>query len=152
MRISSALSVAALPLALLSPIALRAADSTPIDPTTMQVLLVKAQHAGLRDQCYLYARLVHDGTEVAAQDIASGDRAEAAHMLVAVEGYAASLNLAMVENTKRLKEAEILLRESAFHLRSAMLASALEDRPAMASALKSIDAAESKTMVAVFAH
>jgi hypothetical protein len=152
MRISSVVSLAALPLALLSPSALHAADSAPIDATTMQVLLIKAQHANLRDQCYLYARLVHDGTEVAAQDISSGDRAEAAHMLVAVAGYAASLNQAMMENTRKLKEAEILLRESAFYLHSAMLASALEDRPAMADALKSIDAAESKAMIAVFAH
>jgi hypothetical protein len=151
MRLFSAVSLTAIPLALLCPAAAHA-DNAPVDAAAMQTLLTKAQHAGLRDQCYLYAKLVHDGTEAAAQDMASGDREQAAHMLVAVEGYASALNDAMVENTKKLKEAEILLRESAFHLRSAMLASTLEDRPAIASALKSIEAAESKTMIAVFAH
>lgn len=152
MRMSLAVSLTVLNLALFAPLAAQAADDRPLDAAALQALAEKAQHAGLRDQCYLYARLVRDGTELADRDLADGDKAAGAMMLHSVRAYAAALDTALAKDTKKLKDAEILLRESAFHLKAAMLAASIDDRPMMADALGAIEAAQAKTMAAVFAH
>ena len=136
---------------LASPV-LRAADQRPIDQTTLQALAAKAEHASLRDQCYLYAQLVRGSTELANSAMAAGDSAASALALRSVETYTAALDTALAADAKKLKDAEILLRESAFRLRAAMLAASLDDRPAMESALNKINAAEVKVMGAVFAR
>ena len=129
-----------------------ASDHLTLDAPALSAMADKAQHAGLRDQCYLYAELVRANTELANRELAAGDSTEAAHALHAVETYAAALDTALGKDAKKLKDAEILLRESAFHLKAAMLASSIDDRPAMASALTKIDAVETRVMGTVFAH
>ncbi len=136
----------------LAPCTLHAADDHLVDAVGLQALAQKAEHAGLRDQCYLYAQLVRNSTEVANRALASGDSAAGALALHAVEMYTASLDTALAKDAKKLKDAEILLRESAFRLKAAMLASSLEDRPAMTAALSKINATEAKVMGAVFEH
>ena len=147
-----ALSYSTLTLGMLITQPASAADPTAVDATTIHALAEKAEHASLRDQCYLYAQLVHDGTELANRKLAEGDSEASALALRSVEAYAASLDTALDRDAKKLKDAEILLRESAFRLKAAMLASSLEDRPAMASALMKINASEARVMGAVFAH
>ncbi len=145
-------TLSALAFTLFAPTVLYAADARTLDATALEALAVKAEHASLRDQCFLYAQLVRGGTELADQAIAGGDRAAGALALHSVERYTASLDVALAKDTKKLKDAEILLRESAFRMKAAMLASSLEDRPAMVSALGKIDAVEVKVMGAVFEH
>ena len=152
MRTMPVLTLSALAFTLLAPAALYAADDRPMDATSLQALAAKAERASLRDQCFLYAQLVRNSTELANHALANGDRAAGALALHSVETYTASLDVALAKDTKKLKDAEILLRESAFRLKAAMLASSLEDRPAMVSALSKIDAAEVKVMGAVFQH
>ena len=135
----------------LSSVPARAADYKPLDSTALQSLADKAHRAGLREQAYLYAQLVRGSTEMAEQKMVSGDREAGATALRAVEMYAAALDEAVAHDTKKLKDAEILLRESAFRMKAAMLASSIDDRPAMASALSRINATESRLMGAVFA-
>ncbi len=149
LALSTISTIAAL---LFAPASLHAADQRVPDPATLQALAAKAEHANLRDQCYLYAQLVRGSTELADQDLASGNSAASALALQSVETYAAALDTALARDAKKLKDAEILLRESAFRLKAAMLASSLEDRPAMAAALTRINATEAKVMGAVFAH
>ena len=140
------------PLSLLMPVASQASDVTHLDVSALQVLAEKADHAALRDQCFLYAELVRGSTELANSELASGDREAAGRSLQLVETYTASLDKALAMDAKKLKDAEILLRESAFKLHAAMLAASIDDRPAMASALTRIDAVETRVMSAVFAH
>ncbi len=130
---------------------LRAADNRPVDASALETLAQKAQHAGLKEQCFLYAQLVRGSTELANRKLSEGDREAGAAALRSVELYTASMDTALARDAKKLKDAEILLRESAFRLKAAMLASSIDDRPAMAAALGKINAAESKLMVAVFA-
>ncbi len=144
-----ACSVLALTLACTQP--LRAADTRPLDPSTLESLAQKAQRASLKEQCYLYAELVRGSTELANRKVAEGDSAAAAKALQSVEAYAGAMDAALARDAKKLKDAEILMREASFRLKAAMLASSIDDRPAMASALGKINAAESKLMVAVFA-
>ncbi len=152
MRMIAALTLPALAFTLLAPTSLYAADDRPVNADSVHALAAKAERASLRDQCFLYAQLVRSSTELANQAMASGDRAAGALALQSVETYTASLDIALAKDAKKLKDAEILLRESAFRLKAAMLASSLEDRPAMVSALGKIDAVEVKVMGAVFEH
>ncbi len=130
----------------------RAVEPRALDQNTLQALAEKAGHASLRDQCYLYAELVRGSTELANSEIAAGDSTASTATLHAVETYTVSLDAALLKDAKKLKDAEILLRESAFRLNAAMLASSIADRPAMASALTRINAVEAHVMGAVFAH
>lgn len=136
----------------LSTATVRAADNRPPDASALQSLAEKAQHAGLREQCYLYAELVRGSTELADRELAEGNSVAGAQALKSVETYAAAMDQALARDAKKLKDAEILLRESAFRLKAAMLASSIDDRPAMASALGKINASEARVMGAVFAH
>ncbi len=129
----------------------RAADFRPLDPAALQALADKAQHAAAREQLYLYAELVRSSTETAGNSLASGDVKAGNSALISVLAYASALDSAVIHDAKKLKDAEILLRESAFRLKASMLATAVEDRPAMAAALGKINAAEAKVMSAVFA-
>ncbi len=146
------IAMAALMLTLCVPAASRAADITHLDMPGLQALAEKASHAAQRDRCYLYAELVRGSTELANSQLATGDREAAGRTLQLVEAYTGSLDAALAQDAKKLKDAEILLRESAFRLHAAMLAASIEDRPAMAAALTRIDAVETRVMGAVFAH
>ncbi len=152
MRMLPVLACSVLSISLFSACPLHAADDHLADATTLQTLAEKAQHASLRDQCYLYAQLVRGGTELANRELAAGDSAAGALALRSVETYTEAMDLVLARDAKKLKDAEILLRESAFRLRAAMLASSIDDRPAMASALTKVNAVEAKVMGAVFAH
>lgn len=118
----------------------------------VEVLIQKAKSAEQRDRCYLYARAVRLTTDVAEAQVASGDREAAGRALHSLETYTASLETELTGNDKKLKDAEILLRESAFRLKAAMLGASIDDRPAMASALEHVNAAELQVMGAVFTH
>lgn len=131
---------------------LHAADNRLPDVSALQALAEKARHASLREQCYLYAQLVRGSTELADRKLAEGDSAAGTLALQSVELYATAMDVALAGDAKKLKDAEILLRESSFRLKAAMLASSIDDRPAMASALGKINAAESRVMGVVFAH
>lgn len=132
--------------------ALHASDEHPIDATTIKSLAEKAEHAALRDQCFLYAQLVRSGTELANHERANGNSEASALALHSVELYAAAMDVALAKDAKKLKDAEILLRESSFRLKAAMLAASIDDRPAMDAALTKVNAAEAHVMGAVFSH
>jgi hypothetical protein len=118
----------------------------------VDVLIQKAKSAEQRDRCYLYARAVRLTADLAEAQVASGDREAANRALLSLESYTSSLETGLSGKDKKLKDAEILLRESAFRLKAAMLGASIDDRPAMASALEHVNAAESQVMGAVFAH
>ena len=129
-----------------------AATDTPMDAAAIAHLAEKAALADVRDRPYLYARLVRAGTDLAGREMGNGDTEQAADALRSVENYANALDISLDARARKLREAEILLRESAFSLRSELKSASLEDRPAMAEALKQIDDAEAKVMEAVFEH
>ncbi len=152
MRVSAVFACSVFALTLTSTPSLRASDERPFDTSMLHALEEKAQHASLKEQTYLYAQLVRGSTEIANKKLAEGDSEAGTLALKSVELYTAAMDAALARDAKKLKDAEILLRESAFRLKAAMLASSIDDRPAMASALAKINAAELKMMEAVFAH
>ena len=123
-----------------------------VDPQALAMLEGKAEHAALRDQCFLYAQLVHSMTEIASRQITAGEPGEAAATLASVQHYAELLDSGLARDTKKVKDAEILMRQTAFRLKAALNAAALEDRPAVEHTIQQLDKVESKLMLQVFEH
>ena len=136
-------------LTLLQAPSLFAAADREFDPQTLTVLQGKAEHASLRDQCYLYAQLMRGMTEVASHQLVAGEP-EAAATLASVERYAMLLDTGLGRDTKKVKDAQILMRQTALRLKGVLSAAALEDRPAIEHTLQQLDKLESRLMTQVF--
>ncbi|HEY0785520.1 MAG TPA: hypothetical protein VGD62_06585 [Acidobacteriaceae bacterium] len=139
-------------LTLLPASSLLALTDRDLDPQALTMLQGKAEHASLRDQCYLYAELVHTMTEIASRQLAAGEAIDAARTLATVERYAGLLDSGLANDTKKVKDAEILMRQTEVRLKGAMNAAALEDRPVVQHTIQQLDGVESKLMAQVFAH
>jgi hypothetical protein len=145
--LSAALSVFALGV---SPACASSLDEKPFDQQTIQALEAKVLQAEPREQCFLYAELVHQMTEVSLKQYASGDVDKATGLLKEIQEFAHKIHLSVAGNDKRLKNAEILLRHTAFRLNEMLHSSSFEDRPLVEQTLAQVNAAESEAMMQVF--
>jgi hypothetical protein len=71
-------------------------------------------------------------------------------LLKQVQELAHKIHLSMSEDNKRLKNAQILLRHTAFRLTEMLHNSSLEDRPLLAQTLAQVNKAEDEAMMQVF--
>lgn len=133
----------ALPACALSP------DDKPANQQSIAALEARINQAPPREQCYLYAQLIHQMTEFSLHQYSAGDVQTASQLLKRVQAAAQSLHLSMKENDKRIKNAEILLRRSAFRLTEMLHASSYEDRPLVESALAQVNRADNEAMMHV---
>ena len=135
-----------------SPLQFRASslDDKPFDQQTIQALEAKVIQAQPKDQCFLYAELVHQMTEVSLRQYAAGDVDKATGMLREIQQFAHKIHLSIAGNDKRLKNAEILLRHTAFRLNEMLHSSSFQDRPLVEQTLAQVNQAESETMMQVF--
>ncbi|MBB6147282.1 uncharacterized protein (DUF924 family) [Silvibacterium bohemicum] len=148
MRFVLALSLATVAIA---PAAYAANDKI-LDVHEMAVLESRAAQAAPKEQCFLYAELAHSMAELAGQQLNAGNAQDASASLKAVQQYAAKIHMNVADDAKRLKNAEILMRHTAFRLKEIMLGASLDDRPTLESTLKQLDQVEGEMMVQVFKH
>src|SRR3984957_15941279 len=87
------------------------------DAQALAQLELRAQQAGPRDQCFLYTELVHTMTEIAGKQMLNGDIEQASATLKKVEHYAQLIHLNLANDTKRLKNAELLMHHTTYRLR-----------------------------------
>jgi hypothetical protein len=125
-------------------------DDKIIDQNSINVLQAKILQAQPRDQCFLYAQLVHEMTELSVHQYASGNGEKAASLLKQVQEMAHKIHLTMSEDNKRLKNAQILLRHTAFRLNEMLHNSSLEDQPLVAATLAQVNQAQDEAMLQVF--
>jgi hypothetical protein len=125
-------------------------DDKIIDQDSINALQAKILQAQPRDQCFLYAQLVHEMTEFSVHQYASGDGEKAASLLKQVQEMAHKIHMTMSEDNKRLKNAQILLRHTAFRLNEMLHNSSLEDQPLVAATLAQVNQAQDETMLQVF--
>jgi len=125
-------------------------DDKNFDEESINALQAKILQAQPREQCFLYAELVHQMTEVSLRQYAAGDGDKAAGLLRQIQGLAHKIHLSMSEDNKRLKNAQILLRHTAFRLNEMLHASSLEDRPLVAQTLAQVNQAQDEAMMQVF--
>lgn len=135
----------------LAPAAAAATDKI-LDAQAMSALETKAAQASPKEQCFLYAELAHSMTELASQQLSAGDTAHASASLKAVQNYAEKIHMGVADDAKRLKNAEILMRHTAYRLKELMLGAPLDDRPTLESTLKQLDQVQSEMMLQVFKH
>jgi len=148
---SQAFSAIVLAFAALVPPALASSpDDKAIDQNTIAALESKIGQAPARDQCFLYAELIHQMTEFSLRQYAAGDVDQASKLLKQVQQTVQKMHLSVADNDKRLKNAEILLRHSAFRLKEMLQSSSSEDRPLVEATLAQVNQAESETMLQVF--
>jgi hypothetical protein len=120
------------------------------DQQTMNALEARASQAGPREQCFLYAELVHDMIEVSLRQYAAGDSDKATGLLKHAQELTHKIHLALSDDNKRLKNAEILLRHSAFRLTEMLHSSASEDRQLVQETLSQVNQAQTEAMMQVF--
>jgi hypothetical protein len=125
-------------------------DDKIIDQDSINALQAKILQAQPRDQCFLYAQLVHEMTELSVHQYASGDGEKAASLLKQVQEMAHKIHLTMSEDNKRLKNAQILLRHTAFRLNEMLHNSSLEDQPLVKATLAQVNQAQDEAMLQVF--
>jgi hypothetical protein len=124
-------------------------DKTP-DQQSIDALAAKALQAQPREQCFLYAQLVHKMTELSVRQYAAGDQDKATDLLKNIQSVAKKIHLSMSDDNKRLKDAEILLRQTAFRLNGMLNASSYEDRDLVQQTLAQVNQAQNEAMMSVF--
>lgn len=139
-----ALSLMAVPVRASSP------DSKAPDQQTIDALEVRASQAQPREQCFLYAQLVHQMTELSLRQYAAGNVDAANGLLKKIQLMAQKIHLSVANKDKRLKNAEILLNHTAFRLNEMLHASSFEDRPLVQQTLAQVNQAQSEAMMEVF--
>ena len=148
----SKVSLAVLVLLTVSVLPARASgfDDKTFDQQSIDALQAKILQAQPREQCFLYAELVHQMTEVSLQQYAAGDGDKAAGLLKQVQTLAHKIHLSMSDDNKRLKNAEILLRHTAFRLTEMLHSSSFEDRDLVQDTLSQVNQAQNEAMMGVF--
>ncbi|HUB30244.1 MAG TPA: hypothetical protein VL967_11115 [Terracidiphilus sp.] len=124
-------------------------EKTP-DQETIAALQAKISQAPPKDQCFLYAELIHQMTEVSLREYSAGNVEKANDLLKQVQLIAHRVHLSLADDNKRLKNAEILLRHTAFRLNEMLHASNYEDRPLLEQTLAQVNKADSEAMMQVF--
>jgi hypothetical protein len=138
-------------IALLSPQLGHASSSDkPLDPVALSALATKANLASPKEQCFLYAELVHQMTELAGRQLSQGEDASAT--LRAVRDYTQKIHLNEAKDNKRIKNAQILMEHTAFRLNEYLHSAALDDRPILESTLKNLNEVQNELMMQVFRH
>lgn len=125
-------------------------DSKIPDQQTIDALEQRASQAQPREQCYLYAQLVHDMVEYSARQYAAGDVKQATGLLKKAQLFTHKIHMALAVNDKKLKNAQILLRHTAFRLTELLHSSDYEDRPLVEQTLAQLNDAQNEAMLAVF--
>jgi hypothetical protein len=125
-------------------------DDKPIDQQTIAALEARAAQAAPKEQCFLYAQLVHEMIEFSAHQYANGEVEQATSLLKRAQEFTHKIHAAVSMDDKKLKDAQILLRHTAFRLNELIHSAGSEDRPVMTETLTQLNAAQTETMLAVF--
>src|ERR1700691_5937744 len=85
-----------------------ATDEKVVDSEAMTALIVKAEQAQPKDQCFLYAKLVHEMTELAGRQLNAGDGDHASATLKMVQHYADKIHTGLSETSLDTKSSHRL--------------------------------------------
>jgi hypothetical protein len=144
--VSHAVAIAALPLTFgCAPKS--AADET---PTAIAALQAKTDQAKPRDRCFLYAELVSQMTDLAGKQLRSGEYGEALESLKLVRRYADKTLLGVGDDSRKLKDAEMLMRHTSFRLEDILHQASYDDRRDLEETLKELYKVQTQLMMQVF--
>lgn len=126
-------------------------DAVP-DAAFIAQLEQRAEQAKPKEQCFLYTELVHDLTVLAGKQLREGDVDHASLTLKGVEHYAQLIHLGLAQDTKRLKNAELLMHHTTRRLGEFLHAASSDDRPVLEATLKQLDQVQDELLTQVFKH
>lgn len=121
-----------------------------LDTQELTALASRAEQATPKDRAYLYAQLVSAMTELTGRQMIAGNSSDASASLKAIQEYTAKIHTDMSNDSRKLKDAQIMMRRTAFRLKELMREASLNDQPTFESTLKQLDQVQSQMMIAVF--
>jgi hypothetical protein len=113
-------------------------------------LQVKAAQAQPRDRCFLYARLISRMTDLAGHQLNSGDSRQALETLKLAEQYAEKMHIGVTKDSKKLRDAELLMQHTSFRLQDILSGAPYEDRQTLEATLKHLNQVQTQLMMQVF--
>lgn len=125
-------------------------DDTPPTQQSIDALEARANQAQPRDQCFLYAELVQQMTELSIRQYAAGETTKATGLLRQIQKVAQKIHFTIAGNDKRLKNAQLLLSRTAFRLGEMLHSSNYEDRPIVQQTLAQVTQVQNATMMELF--
>lgn len=132
------------------PVYAASAGDIPTEQQEIEALEAKASQAQPRDQCFLYAEILHRLTDLSMRQYAAGNAERALSLLKEMQQVSHKIHLSVARNDKRLKHAEILLSSTAFRLTELLHSSDYEDRPVIKQTLADVNQAQDAAMMQVF--
>jgi len=136
----------------LSPPRARAAiNETVLDAAALEQLEQQASAAQPREQCFLFTELVHNLTEEAGREIASGQEDQAQATLKHAEAVMGKMHSAVQGDAKRLKNAELLMEHTSRRLSDMMHVASSASREAVQTAMQKLNALHTELLTQVFA-
>ncbi|HEX2918740.1 MAG TPA: hypothetical protein VHN81_09475 [Edaphobacter sp.] len=131
----------------------RAADRiSVVDEQQLLQLEQKAEQANPRDQCFLYTELVSAMTQLAGQQLRSGDPDRALATLQKVAKYAQMIRFSLSHDAKRLKNAEKMMHDTTFRLNQYLHSASYEDQPTLQATLQQLNQVQTELLTQVFSH
>ena len=122
------------------------------DEATLADLEQRAAAADLKDRCYLYSELLHNWTELAGRAMSNGDETEAQKAMAHADADVVQLKSALAKDSKRLKNAELLLEHTAHRLSDMVHVASIDQHDAMQAVLKHLNSVHDALLAQIFAH
>ena len=129
-----------------------AADEMVPSPEALAQLELRASQAKPREQCFLYTELVHSMTVKAGKELSDGDDDQAAATLKQVNRFAHLIHLNLARDTKRLKDAEVLMHRTTYRLAQYLHLVSGDDKQTVQDTLKQLDQVNDELLSQVFQH
>jgi hypothetical protein len=129
-----------------------ATETTLPDAQALAQLELRAQQAGPRDQCFLYTELVHTMTEIAGRQMLDGDTDKASDTLKKVNHYAQLIHMDLASNSKRIKNAEMLMHRTTYRLSEFLRKVSGEDQDTLKATLMQLDKVHEELLAEVLKH
>jgi hypothetical protein len=125
-------------------------DEAPLDAAALLQMEQRAESAQPRDQCYMFAEVLHGLTELAGREIAAGDQENASVTLTHIDSVAQKMEKASAANAKRLKNAEMLLEHITRRLTDMAHVASADQRSATQTALQQVNHLHTQVLAVLF--
>lgn len=125
-------------------------DEVPLDATALLQMEQRADAAQPRDQCYMFAEVLHGLTELAGRQIAAGDAEDAGTTLTHIDSLTVKMQKVSAANAKHLKNAELLLEHVTRRLSDMAHVVSGNQRNAMQATLQCVDHLHTQVLAVIF--
>lgn len=128
-----------------------AAKPAPIpDAQQLSAMAAHAAQAKPKDRCYLYAKLIRAVSRVIGRDVRNGDEAGTSSSLKAIRSYTAAINQNVSRKAKKLVDAQVILRQTAFRLNEMRMSASLGQQTDFQTTVSQVNQVQSHMMLTVF--